>query len=356
MKRDDIGLPRRSLHSRYKTIFLCKARADQRNSSTHLNDRKVQSTDQHFKSINFLQTSSFKKKMTFMPPLDNSNSTKRNNNLLLPTRMECITTQSSFSRMSPTSSYGNTMPSPTSVLQHHQQHHQQQQQQQSTNYGMQFMPPLPPFFVQACYPTTTPNEFPAYFRPTHQAASATFPAAMTPPPLMQISHAQQPQHQTYKMSNARQQQQQQQQQMNNTNHHNTNHHNTNHHNTNHHHQNNTIIPSPPSRRYYSQHTQCGRNQQQRNPKQRQQHQSFSSGRISSQATSPTFSNSSDESEPVLLTRSHTVPDATSDSSYTLATLFRNKIFVGSLTQSVSEIFYQINRVLKSFLNFSLNTS
>jgi len=254
---------------------------------------------------------------SFLTPLDNLNSTKRNTQLFYPTRTECITTQSSFARMSPTSSYGSNMPSPTSVL-----HHQQQQQ---SSYGMQFLPPPPPFFVQACYPTTSSNEYPpTYFRPIPTAVNSAPQYSTQPPPLMQINPQQQ--QQTYKPTNAIPQLMDfnpgtiNQQQMH----------------------------SPPARcnsngQYH--HHQSG-NQQQQHSKARPQHQQTynninNKNNRYQQSISPTFSTCSsnksleDESEPVLLTRSHSVPDATNDSSYTLATLFRNKIFVGSLTQSIT---------------------
>ncbi|XP_066915276.1 ras GTPase-activating protein-binding protein 1-like [Clytia hemisphaerica] len=47
-----------------------------------------------------------------------------------------------------------------------------------------------------------------------------------------------------------------------------------------------------------------------------------------------LSSKTDDSEPVILTRSHVNPDTVSE-SYTLATLFRNKIFVGSLNQTIT---------------------
>ena len=240
---------------------------------------------------------------SFLAPLDNFNSTKRNNNLFYPTRTECITTQSSFARMSPTSSYGSNMPSTTSVLQH---------QQHQTSYGMQFLPPPPPFFVQACYPTGgSPNEYPpTYFRPIPSPvnSAATYPTQ--PPQLMQISSQQH--QQTYKPTNTAIPQLMDFNLNNNSS---------------------QQMHSPPARRSQYQHQQSKTRPSYNNNNNRYQ-----------QSVSPTFSSSSsnksleDESEPVLLTRSHSVPDATNDSSYTLATLFRNKIFVGSLTQSVSFFF------------------
>jgi len=211
--------------------------------------------------------------------------------------------------MSPTSSYGSNMPSPTSVLQH---------QQQQSSYGMQFLPPPPPFFVQACYPTTSPSEYPpTYFRPIPTAVNSTPTYSTQPPPLMQINPQQQ-QHQTYKPTNAIPQLMD---------------FNPNHNN------NSQQMHSPPARRSQYQHHQNGIQQQ---SKARPQHQqAYNNNSRYQQSVSPTFSSCSsnksieDESEPVLLTRSHSVPDATNDSSYTLATLFRNKIFVGSLTQSIT---------------------
>ena len=255
---------------------------------------------------------------SFLTPLDNLNSTKRNTQLFYPTRTDCITTQSSFARMSPTSSYGSNMSSPTSVLHHHQQ-------QQQSSYGMQFLPPPPPFFVQACYPTTTTNEYPAtYFRPIPTAVNTAQQYSTQPPPLMQINPQQR--QQTYKPTNAIPQLMDfnpssiNQQQMH----------------------------SPPAiRNGNSQHHHHQSGNQQQHIKTRPQHQQtyVNNNNKYQRSVSPTFSTCSsnksleDESEPVLLTRSHSVPDATNDSSYTLATLFRNKIFVGSLTQSVSFIIF-----------------
>ena len=106
--------------------------------------------------------------------------------------------------------------------------------------------------------------------------------------------------------------------------------------------------SPPAiRNGNSQHHHHQSGNQQQHIKTRPQHQQtyINNNNKYQRSVSPTFSTCSsnksleDESEPVLLTRSHSVPDATNDSSYTLATLFRNKIFVGSLTQSVSFIIF-----------------
>lgn len=302
---------------------------------------------------------------SYMAPHDPLIPTTKRVNNIFPTRStECITTQSSgFSspRMSPTRSSPSTTSrnmssrtvnmngSPPPPLMDLQYHHQQK----STYNGMQFLP-QPPFYVQACYPSAqgvAPSEFQFYpnavptMPPHHQQQQAVH---------LPITHLSQQQHpQTYKPSAVQHQQQQQQFVDYNMN--------------------ATIIPSPPTRRQYMPQQQQQLQQQQQpqlTRSQLAQHQmknrmqnpfnrfpAESNKNLSHmqrqrlQSSSPTSSNESDDSEPVLLTRSHTSPsDATSESSsYTLATLFRNKIFVGSLTQIVRIFYLKFYGFLHSFL-------